>query len=267
MSRYILDNDLHIHTFQSTCSTDEGQTPEAILKIAKERGMKTICLTDHYWDDLVPSNTLYNWWYEQQNYDNIAKSLPLPKDDEVRFLFGCEVDVDSSNRIGLPKERWDDFGFIIVSTTHFHHMIGPEWENRTPQQNAKLWIERFDTVLNADLPFGKVGIAHLACGLIGNSKEDTLASLDAIPEEELKRLFTKAADLGLGIELNVDDLKFNDEEADTVLRMFRIAKACGCKFYFGSDAHERDAFEGVDPILERAIDLLDLKEEDKFIVK
>ena len=90
--------------------------------------------------------------------------------------------------------------------------------------------------------------------------------LDSIKSEDMERLFTKAAKLGCGIELNQSDMSFKDEEADSVLRMFRIAKACGCKFYCGSDAHTPGYFVKTKEIFERAIDLLELTEDDKFII-
>ncbi len=266
--RYQIDHDLHIHTHLSICSDDEGQNPESILAHAKKNGLKTVCITDHYWDDAVPCHTLVNWWYEAQNYAHISQDCPMPKDEEVQVLFGCETDLDSDNKVGIPRERWNDFGFIIISTTHFHHMCGPEWENPSPLDRARLWVERLEAVLNTPLPFGKVGIAHLACGLIDiHSREGYLETLRLIPTADMERLFTKAAKLGVGIELNFGDMSFAEEEAETVLRMFRIAKACGCKFYFGSDAHTRKAFEGVMEIFERAITLLDLQGSDKFIIK
>lgn len=265
--KYIIDNDLHIHTHFSVCSDDSEQTPANILKIAKERGLKTICVTDHYWDDAVPCNTKVNWWYEKQNFANISQVLPLPQDEEVKFLFGCETDLDSSYQVGIPKERWKDFDFIIVSTTHFHHMVGEEWENCNNETLAKLWVKRLDAVLDADLPFEKVGIAHLACGLIYyQSREEYLNILDLIPVEDMRRLFTKCAKLGVGIELNYDDIKCVDEEVDRVYRMFRVAKECGCKFYLGSDAHERWAFDNVDKAFARAIEILGLQEQDKFVL-
>jgi histidinol phosphatase-like PHP family hydrolase len=46
--------------------------------------------------------------------------------------------------------------------------------------------------------------------------------------------------------------------------MFRIAKAQGCRFYLGSDAHHPDELLKARRIFERAIDLLDLRESDKF---
>ena len=265
--KYVIDNDLHIHTRLSICSNDEEQTPENILQIAKERNLKTICLTDHYWDGLVPCDTKVNWWYEAQNFSHISQSLPLPKDKDVRCLFGCEVDLDSSYRVGLPRERWDDFDFIIVSTTHFHHMCGEEWENCDEQALADLWVKRLDAVLRMDLPFQKVGLAHLACGLIDiNSRERYLRVLDLISAKEMQRLFTKAAMLGIGIELNLGDVNCKQEESEIVFRMFHIAKACGCKFYLGSDAHSLGAFKNVDVAFARAIEILDLCEEDKFLL-
>ena len=59
-------------------------------------------------------------------------------------------------------------------------------------------------------------------------------------------------------------MSFADEEADTVLRIFYIAKACGCKFYLGSDAHHPASLETAKARFERAVTLLDLTENDKF---
>ena len=119
-----------------------------------------------------------------------------------------------------------------------------------------------------DLPFEKIGIAHLACCLIANkSREDFLEVLSLIPTSAMEALFTKAASLGVGIELNQYDVSCTEEEIDTVFRMFRIAKACGCKFYFASDAHHPGDFKKAKERFERAVDILGLTEDDKFTVR
>ena len=107
-------------------------------------------------------------------------------------------------------------------------------------------------------------IAHLACNLIAPTRSEVLAVLDSLPEAELKRCFTRAADVGVGIELNSYDMGFEESEAATILRIFEIAKACGCKFYMGSDAHHPARFGETKAVFERAIDYLELKESDKF---
>ena len=65
--------------------------------------------------------------------------------------------------------------------------------------------------------------------------------------------------------MNSYDMKFADDEADAVLRIYRIAKQCGCKFYCGRDAHQPEALDKSNAVFERAIDLQDLQEEDKFV--
>ena len=265
MSRFVFDQDLHLHSQLSSCSNDPGQTPARILQYAKESGVKTLCLTDHYWDATVP--TASNW-YRPQDFDHIAQSRPLPQAEGIRFLFGCETDMTMDYTLGIPESRFDDFDFIVIPTTHLHmkENISPA-DAQSIDARARVWVERLDALLGMELPFRKIGIAHLACKLITpGSHENYLATLQKIPTAEMERLFQKAAALGVGIELNSDDMNFADEETDTVLRMFRVAKRMGCKFYTASDAHHPDYFQKVKPLFERAIDLLELEESDKFII-
>ena len=99
------------------------------------------------------------------------------------------------------------------------------------------------------------------------SHEEYLRTLEQIPTVEMERLFRRAVEVGAGIELNMSDMSFADEEADTVLRMFRIAKACGCKFYCGTDAHHPKDFENAGMVFARAVSLLGLSDQDKFTVE
>jgi histidinol phosphatase-like PHP family hydrolase len=264
--KYVLDHDYHIHSMLSQCSSNPDQTAENILKYAKDHGFSSIALTDHFWDECVPGAS--RWYDTYHKYSDISKALPLPSDPEVEFLFGCEVDMDKNGVIGISKEKYDLFDFIIVPTTHMH-MKGftiDEGDYADPDALARLWVERFDTLLKADLPFGKVGIAHLTTRCIAVDNDMHLEVIKRVPTEEMYRLFTEAARLGLGIELNGDDMGFKDQDTDTVLRPFRIAKECGCKFYYGSDAHKPSEFR-VYENLDRAIELLGLSENDKFRIK
>lgn len=264
--RYQFDNDLHIHSQISLCSSDPLQTPQRILTYAMDNGLTTVCLTDHFWDEAVPGASD---WYATQNYNWICQSKPLPQAEGIRFLFGCEIDMDRYFTIGLAREHFDRFDFVIIPTTHLH-MTGftiSHEDAETVAGRAEAWGKRLDALLSMDLPFEKIGIAHLACPLIDNrSRQMYLSVLEQISEEDMKRLFTKAAALGVGIELNSSDMRFSDEETDIVLRPFRIAKQCGCKFYFGSDAHHPAGLDNAKAIFERAIDFLQLKETDRFII-
>ncbi len=262
--RYRFDHDYHIHSELSSCSRDPEQNPLRILQYARDFGLNKICITDHYWDSTVPGASK---WYMPQNFAHIEGSRPLPQAQGIEFLFGCETDMDRFGTVGVPPARFDDFAFMIIPTTHLHMKGFTITEEDFPSVEAKarLWVTRMEQLLSQKLPFYKIGIAHLACPLLHKTpREEYLRLLDLIPEEDMVRVFTRAASVGVGIELNSFDMRFNDDEADTVLRMFRIAKQCGCKFYCGSDAHQPADLDAAKEIFEHTIDYLELTEEDKF---
>ncbi len=261
--KYIIDNDLHIHSKISVCSADSEQTPDRMLSYAIENGLKTICITDHFWDESVEGASE---WYTPQNYERISRAKPLPQSDGIRFLFGCETELDKHLTLGLSAEKFDLFDFIIIPTTHFHmtkFTLSSE-DAANAKSRADAWVRRLDAVLEMNLPFHKVGIAHLTCGLIAPTREEYLEVLKLLSEKEMERMFKKASGLGVGIELNASDMSFSGEEAEFVLRPYRIAKKCGCKFYLGSDAHHPNRLNNAKSIFERAVDLLALTEDDKF---
>ncbi len=262
--RYQWDNDLHIHSKISLCSNDSEQTTERILQYAVDNGLKTLCLTDHYWDKAIPLVAPSDF-YEKQDFDWISAAKPLPQTEGVRFLFGCETEMDRLMTIGLPMSRFDDFSFVIVPTTHFHFrgLTIPE-ETVAPKDKAAFWMKKLEALLDQNWPFYKMGLAHMTCCLIDSARENFLETVAALDGRDMERVFRKAADCGIGIELNFDDMNYAPEEEETVLRPYRIAKEMGCKFYMGSDAHHPKDLNDAPAIFERAIDALKLTEEDKF---
>lgn len=264
--KYVFDHDYHIHSWISDCSRDPEQTPERILRYAQENGLHEICLTDHHWDEDVPGAMD---WYKIQNTAWINRAKPLPQAKGTDFLFGCETDMDQHMTVGIALPHYDRFDFVIIPTTHMH-MVGfviSEEDTKSPALRARQWIAWLDAVLNMPLPFHKIGIAHLACCLLAPTREEFLFLMEQLPENELERLFSRAAEVGVGIELNEDDMKFADSEEDIVLRPFKIARSCGCKFYCGSDAHHPDTFTECRDVFGRAIDRLGLQESDKFHIE
>ena len=258
--RYQVDHDYHLHSFLSLCSSDPEQTAARMLAYAEENGLKELCMTDHFWDDAVPGS---GDWYGQQNYAHILASLPLPQSDKVHFYFGCETELNKAMTLAITKETIDKLDFVIIPTTHFHMFTV---ENDSHRRRAELWLERFYNVLNRDLPFEKIGIAHLTCPLFMNSSwQDHIDAINAITDDEMHAVFAVAAQKGVGIELNLPDLdEYSPEGLEAVLRPYKIAKEEKNRFYFGSDAHHPAGFANCVKKFNDLVDLLALTEDDRF---
>lgn len=261
--KYVIDNDLHIHSQLSSCSRDPEQTPRRILQYAKDNGLSTICLTDHFWDSSLEGASN---WYAPQDFAHISASRPLPQAEGVRFLFGCETEMNRFHTIGISKRCMDEMDFIIVPTTHFHmkdYTLFAE-QIASPQARAAAWVERLAYLLHQDLPFRKMGVAHLLCSLICRERPIFLETISALSDDTLHSLFRRAAEVGIGIELNSGDCTYADGEEEIVLRPFRTAKEEGCKFYCGSDAHKPADLDKAKARFQRVVDALELEESDKF---
>ncbi len=257
--RFVPDHDLHIHSYLSLCSGDPAQNPAAILAYGEENGLKTLCMTDHMWDQAVPGASE---WYAAQSYERTREVLPLPQSENVKFLFGCETEMDKNMVIGISRKTAEELDFIIVPTTHLHMDGFTLNGDEDARELAALWVRRFDALLDSDLPFEKTGVAHLTCPLIWRNRY--LEVLEAIPDDEYHRLFERSAKAGLGIELNFSVFNMTPAGAETVLHPYRIAKEEGCKFYLGRDAHHPKELQSAMKVFNAAIDLLDLKEDDKI---
>ena len=265
--RYVCDHDLHIHSFCSACvRNDCEQSPSNMLEYAKNNGFSTICITDHFWDETIPC---LSDWHRQHTFERISQVKPLPMAENINFLFGCETDLDREMTLGISRERMEAFDFIIIATAHLAGggFTIPIENDSDPEAKAMHWVRRLDAVLGMNLPFHKIGIAHLACPQMMKSREGYIRLMNLIPEKDMWHLFERAAMLGCGIELNASDMQYAEDEAEAVLRPFKIAKQCGCKFYFGSDAHHAPRFDIAKGIFEKTVDQLGLCESDKFVIQ
>ena len=89
--------------------------------------------------------------------------------------------------------------------------------------------------------------------------------LDMIPDATYRELFSKMARKGVGFEINFPYFGYYSEEnLPRVLRPHLIAKECGCKFYFGSDAHHPAALDRAKENFTAIAKALDLREENMF---
>ena len=269
---YRIDHDLHIHSGGSMCSGDPEQTPERILRYAVEEGFSAVGLSDHFWDETVPM-PIGGWgpdFYTSQNWEHIRKQLPLPHHEGIRFLFGAEVDMTLDGTVGISAERLAQLDYLLISISHFHmtdFTILAE-DAATPAGRAQVLLDKLERVLAMPLPWHKIGLAHLAGPKLGGGDPANHCEvLRLVQGEQLTTLFKKAAAFGVGIELNTATFGFADEaEERAVVDFYAHAKECGCRFFFGSDAHGPGHFAHHRPRGQRMADALGLREEDLFRV-
>ncbi len=269
--KYIVDHDLHIHSYLSVCARDPEMTPAAILNYGVENGYKYVCVTDHFWDSTVKctSDDWHNGW-AQSDYKDNSTILPLPQSDSCKFLFGCEADMNMFDDIGITRETCTKFDFVVLATTHLHMKCFTADPNlATVKDYRDAYVRRIFKVLDADLPHGKIGIAHLESPLACKPFVEEFYS--TMPDSVYREIFEGIKSRGCGVELNFDNFTIDNYHGDAdkieryVYRPYRIAKDVGCKFYFGSDAHH-PRFAGLKANFEKQVDIFGLTEDDKFHV-
>lgn len=268
--KFQVDHDLHIHSYISPCAGhDPRQTKEAILAYGLTNHFGLLCVTDHIWDKNVPSPApVDNIWLKRGlDIEKAKEILPLPQSEKCRVLFGIEVDMDFFGNLGIAKEEYDTFDFIIFSPSHLHlkgFTRDPANVDGSAAAYKAFYQKRLLQILNMDLPFHKCGLAHFTSCL--TCDEGPVAALDQFADEEFREIFSLAAQRGIGIELNIWGLmtRYTPEERESILRPHRIAKACGCKFYLGGDAHTPEEFMPRKEQLQQLVDILELTEADKF---
>ena len=260
---FTLDHDIHCHSFISSCSSDANCTPETVYRLAKEMGYDTICLTDHLWDASVPGASP---WYAEQDIDHVYEGRKYACLPGIRCLFGCETEYVGGGRLGLAKENFDKFDFVVIPPNHMHMrgFVRPA-DVTTPEQMAELFTCRLEEISQLDIPMEKVGIAHLTCGLMF-TEGNIYDIIDMMDEARLRAVFTRFAERGAGIELNAGSFPELKTWPDSTLRLYRIAKECGCKFYCSSDSHSVDGYSMVRDLLPPVVEALGLTEEDRYII-
>ena len=263
MAHFSLKHDLHCHSTLSSCCKDEACTTEAVFKQAKALGYDTFCLTDHLWDNAVPGASA---WYAPQDIAHVLSHKQYGSVPGMRCLYGCETEYVGGGRLGLAREHFDLFDFVVIPPNHMHMKGFVRPENVTePEQMAALFTQRLDEISQLDIPMEKVGIAHLTCPLLFREGKvcDVVRLMN---EEKLHEIFARFAARGAGIELNQGSFKEMAEDPDNTLRLYRIAKEEGCKFYCSSDSHSLAGYLTMESRLAPVAEALCLTENNRYIV-
>lgn len=259
--KMLVETDTHIHTTVSDCCEDLQMTAENIAVSAWKRGLKMIAITDHIWaNTAVPCNEFYKVHPEDKlvkHAESIRKGeYPIP------VLAGCEADMRAPGEFGITKESREKFDLVLLSSDHFHMTKFVEQaESDTPAAWAKQMMRFFRSAANS----GLADILVHPMFLIGHVEHYDKA-IGTIPDSELLEMFAEAAEKRVAMEINtavVASAKRGEFSEETMIRLFSLAKLAGCKFTFGSDAHNISDFDSFS-LAETFAEKLELTKNDLF---
>jgi histidinol phosphatase-like PHP family hydrolase len=238
----IVDRDWHVHTNLSKCAKPEAAV-HSCVEAACSQGLKSLGFANHCWAEDIPGASGF---YQGQGVDHvlsIKKELAGEKDSCLHIFVGCETEFLGGKISGLNKEYAKLFDFIWIPANHFHQkgFVVPEnLGSGGPREVAELLYRRFLEVVELD--FG-TGIVHPFIPL--GFKEQEEAILKCFTNRMYENCFKAASCAGIAIEINAEtacNKTVPDAQGFSSLytMMHTIAGECGCKFFFGSDAHQSD---------------------------
>jgi histidinol phosphatase-like PHP family hydrolase len=247
----LVDHDIHVHTFLSSCSADPEALPEQMLAAAAAAGVKTVGFADHLWDAAVPGASN---WYRPQDFDHISQiRAQLPEERHgVRVLVGCETEYVGEGRVGISPEVAAQLDFVLVPHSHFHmeNFVRPA-EVTDSGEIAELLQQRFAEAIELEVV---TGIAHPFLPCVFPERTDEI--LGQIGDAEFGDLFGRAAERGVSIEITTGafpSLGGGEREGmhdESFLRIYSLALEAGCLFHFASDTHSLEGMgrvRGLEP--------------------
>ena len=232
-----IDHDLHVHTYLSDCCTDKARhTPRSILSLAEKMGVRTVGFTDHVWvnPDIPPSD-----WYRPQNETQISR---LRQDlgsisSSVRVLVGCESEIIAPGRFGISRAFAETLDFVLLPGGHFHMREFVEQpKSDAPRDIGRHLLKFFISAASSGLA---TAIAHplKPIGFVDRFDQ----AIGALSDMELLDAFGVAVEHKVAVEITTGFLPSQHMEpfsTETPIRFLSLAREAGCKFTFGTDAHD-----------------------------
>ena len=233
-------SDIHIHTSISSCAQRDA-TFEGYIENAKNSGLKVLGFSDHLWDSAIVGASN---WYKHQNIAHVLQlkgQLPPSREkDGIKILFGCETEFTHNGVLCLAEENFEYFDYVLVPHSHTHMgIVVPQDTIADEKSHAKFLMDSFMRLIAHPLAKRIVSVAH---PFVPGTRYNIYNSVQSyIPDSYLIEAFSAAKEKGVAIELNGSCLIYmpNEEISKSeYVRIYSIAKQCGCRFTYGSDSHD-----------------------------
>ena len=235
----IIEQDIHIHTNLSGCA-QRNATVEGYIDFERENGIKTMGIADHLWDDTVPIP------YQGAEYNANAKTILDFKEkvkktefENMKILVGAEAEYDRVNHgLIMSEETAAQLDFLLAPNSHTHITM-EKCDRENDVKHAKFMLNAWYDILSC--PVAKY-ITSMAHPFTSGIKESVIK---LITDKNFEECFKAAKECNVAIEINSSVIEGNaggNAIASIIrteaMRMYTIAKECGCVFTFGTDAHE-----------------------------
>lgn len=253
-ARGLCTADLHVHTNRSFCAP-ATTTLSSYLPLCAQEGIQTLGISNHFYPSSGIQHTL-----------QVREEVTAAQDVScVNLLVGCEAEVFYGRPPTLQKEEAQHFDYVLLAPSHIFNL--PQeytgFDLSTSEKIRQLLFDNFKQACMLDLGV-PTGICHPLYPICAPGQQEIL---DGMTEKQLGECYSLAAMQQKSIEIHAcvyrDTVDLDGEGlSPSYIRMLSIAKECGCRFHFGSDAHTPKMFSGVHGLLARAAERAGITEYD-----
>ena len=262
MSKQLCTADLHIHTNLSFCAPRTTSVASYLEHCGRE-GITRLGMTNHLY--AASKEGIQGLSYLEYSLQGKTEIERIKDKCGVEMLFGCESEIFWGEEAGLRPQDAKHFDYVLLAASHifnFMHIYN-KMDLSTPEKVRKLVLEQFKRACRTeyDIPSG---ICHPLYPICCPWEQEVV---DGMTEEEMEECYSLAAEKGKSIEIHACIYRNGtqlDEDgiSPSYVRLLTVAKKCGCKFHFGSDAHAPNGFTGVHSKLELAARRAGITEAD-----
>ncbi len=151
-------SDCHLHT---SFSADSDTPMEDMVNAAIDKGLKTICFTEHMDYEFPASSYGIDFTFDVDEYSKKINEIKNCYSDKIQVLKGIEIGLKPNLTVTYEKLLSDyDWDFVIGST----HLVGnvdpyyPEyWDNRTRKECFDMYFESMLKNVNIHNYFDTLG--------------------------------------------------------------------------------------------------------------
>ncbi|NCO37261.1 MAG: hypothetical protein COZ06_26765 [Armatimonadetes bacterium CG_4_10_14_3_um_filter_66_18] len=227
------ERDFHVHTFFSPCSHDEDNTIVNLVRVAAERGIRQLALTDHWYEARRGYKPPKFYRTVDQTIHERTRAAVQRLHTDVEVLVSCEVDMPRPGVFNVSEELARQLDYVLVTASHFHMGDVEQPPSHEPRALAEHGLKFLRAAI--EWPFTQV-VAHPLCGFWAKGC-DLADVVETLADKELLELLALACKNDVALEMNRTLFGQTQRRDEAQLRFLRLAKQTGCKFCPGSDSH------------------------------